>query len=126
LARHRQMFSARADVVTLYHPSGTEVALRTDLEPVVVRNFPFSRYDCSDRESEASGRATRRSCRRDETARWDRIREISQKRRAIVVGRDDAGRLRESELIAGVEVIVIAEKPGASANHGLVIEHVGE
>ena len=93
-----------------------EVVLPADLPAVVVRGFAVGRGDDAEGEAE-------RGCLRRTRVR-DRIGQIGDECHAVVVGDDHRQRLREAGLIAGVEVVVVAEQSPPAAEHGLLADEV--
>src|SRR6185436_17410521 len=97
-------------------------ALRADLPARVVRNLTLRRHDRAERQTEPGRRAERGAGGLRQPAARNRIREIGEERAAVVVGSHDRRRLREAGLIAGVEVVVVAEQTNAAADDGAVVE----
>src|SRR5881409_1272139 len=118
------MLPVRVEIVTFDFPTGADVALRAELPSRVVGRLPMGRNDRAEGQTESGSGAERRAGRLDQSAVRNRIAYVGEKCRAVVVGRDDRCGLREAGLIAGVEIVVVAEKAGAPANDGLVSDEI--
>src|SRR5437867_2296525 len=120
------MLTVRVEVITFDFPPGAEVALRAELPARVIRSLTLRRNDRAESETETGGRTQRRAGRLDECPIRNRIAHIGEKCCAVVVGGNDRRRLRKAGLVAGVEIVVVAEETSAAANHRLVSDEIGK